>query len=454
MASVLANVSSYIVGDHLDRAADAGHPGPACHHGQRAPGEGHPGHLGRLCLRQHLRSRRDRGVLRRQVMVQLTGIRVLWSQARDGQIPAARWMRKVSRQQIPINASLTVFVLSVLFALWSSLLSVLAAMTAMAWALAYGVVVVGRPLRVCCATSCRSARGTTERPAQRSSCSQSSGPCVLCVLLVWSDPHPRRTWHAGSDRRRHGDLSCLIPKSRRGKSIDTHVRASVSRTPPTPQHHRERHSHDDHRSRSTNIIDGKAVDRILGARPARSTTLPPGDRRRTHRVDHRGRRCRGRGRTRSIPRVGGPHPGARSNCCTDLSRSSRTTSTSWPAWRPSTRASRPRWPAARSCPASPTALRHFAGAARTLAGQAAGEFVENNTSYVRREPLGVVLGITPWNFPLWQAVWKLGPALGGGQHGGHQTRRADTAGHHPIRRTRTRSPARQECSTSCTVQVG
>jgi betaine-aldehyde dehydrogenase len=65
-------------------------------------------------------------------------------------------------------------------------------------------------------------------------------------------------------------------------------------------------------------------------------------------------------------------------------------------------------------PGIATALRHFAGAARTLAGQAAGEFVENNTSYVRREPLGVVLGITPWNFPLWQAVWKLGPALAAG----------------------------------------
>lgn len=60
------------------------------------------------------------------------------------------------------------------------------------------------------------------------------------------------------------------------------------------------------------------------------------------------------------------------------------------------------------------ALRHFAGAARVLTAQAAGEFVDNNSSYTRREPLGVVLGITPWNFPLWQAVWKLGPALAAG----------------------------------------
>lgn len=65
-------------------------------------------------------------------------------------------------------------------------------------------------------------------------------------------------------------------------------------------------------------------------------------------------------------------------------------------------------------PGIAAALRHFAGAARALSAQAAGEFVENNTSFVRREPVGVVLGITPWNFPLWQAVWKLGPALAAG----------------------------------------
>lgn len=75
------------------------------------------------------------------VMLQLTGIRVLWAQARDGQFPASDWLRKVSAQRIPINATLVVFVLSILFSLWSTLLNVLAAMTALAWALAYGVVV-------------------------------------------------------------------------------------------------------------------------------------------------------------------------------------------------------------------------------------------------------------------------------------------------------------------------
>jgi betaine-aldehyde dehydrogenase/aminobutyraldehyde dehydrogenase len=59
-------------------------------------------------------------------------------------------------------------------------------------------------------------------------------------------------------------------------------------------------------------------------------------------------------------------------------------------------------------------LRFFAGAARTLNGQAAGEYSGEHTSVVRREPLGVVGQITPWNYPLAMAMWKIGPALAGG----------------------------------------
>ncbi len=75
------------------------------------------------------------------VVIQLTGIRVMWSQARDGQLPGSGVLRKVARNKIPLNATVVVFVLSVIFALWSSLLSVLVAMTALAWAVSYGVVV-------------------------------------------------------------------------------------------------------------------------------------------------------------------------------------------------------------------------------------------------------------------------------------------------------------------------
>jgi betaine-aldehyde dehydrogenase len=59
-------------------------------------------------------------------------------------------------------------------------------------------------------------------------------------------------------------------------------------------------------------------------------------------------------------------------------------------------------------------LRFFAGAARNLEGKAAGEYVEGYTSWVRREPVGVVGQIAPWNYPLMMAVWKIGPALAAG----------------------------------------
>ncbi len=59
-------------------------------------------------------------------------------------------------------------------------------------------------------------------------------------------------------------------------------------------------------------------------------------------------------------------------------------------------------------------LRFFAGAARNLEGKSAGEYVAGYTSFLRREPLGIVAGITPWNYPLMMVVWKLGPALAAG----------------------------------------
>jgi len=59
-------------------------------------------------------------------------------------------------------------------------------------------------------------------------------------------------------------------------------------------------------------------------------------------------------------------------------------------------------------------LRFFAGAARCLEGRAAGEYVSGYTSIIRREPVGVVGQIAPWNYPLMMAVWKIGPALAAG----------------------------------------
>src|SRR3954464_14414686 len=65
-------------------------------------------------------------------------------------------------------------------------------------------------------------------------------------------------------------------------------------------------------------------------------------------------------------------------------------------------------------PFSADNLRFFAGAARLLEGKAAGEYVKGYTSMIRREPIGIVAGICPWNYPLMMAVWKIGPALAAG----------------------------------------
>ncbi len=65
-------------------------------------------------------------------------------------------------------------------------------------------------------------------------------------------------------------------------------------------------------------------------------------------------------------------------------------------------------------PFSADNLRFFAGAARNLEGKSAGEYIEGYTSFIRREPIGIVAGICPWNYPLIMAVWKMGPALAAG----------------------------------------
>ncbi|MEH7255387.1 gamma-aminobutyraldehyde dehydrogenase [Neobacillus niacini] len=59
-------------------------------------------------------------------------------------------------------------------------------------------------------------------------------------------------------------------------------------------------------------------------------------------------------------------------------------------------------------------LRYFAGAARTLQGSAAMEYIEGNTSMIRRDPVGIVGSIAPWNYPLMMAGWKIGPAIATG----------------------------------------
>lgn len=65
-------------------------------------------------------------------------------------------------------------------------------------------------------------------------------------------------------------------------------------------------------------------------------------------------------------------------------------------------------------PAIADCFRFFAGAARTMHGAVSGEYVANHTSMIRRDPIGVVASIAPWNYPLMMAAWKLAPAIAGG----------------------------------------
>ncbi len=59
-------------------------------------------------------------------------------------------------------------------------------------------------------------------------------------------------------------------------------------------------------------------------------------------------------------------------------------------------------------------FRFFAGAARLLEGKSAGEYMKDHTSFIRREPVGVIGQVTPWNYPLMMMIWKIAPALAAG----------------------------------------
>jgi 1-pyrroline dehydrogenase len=70
--------------------------------------------------------------------------------------------------------------------------------------------------------------------------------------------------------------------------------------------------------------------------------------------------------------------------------------------------------AAEEMPVCADNLRFFAGAARVLEGRSTGEYMRGYTSWIRREPVGVVGQVAPWNYPLMMAVWKIAPALAAG----------------------------------------
>ena len=78
-------------------------------------------------------------------------------------------------------------------------------------------------------------------------------------------------------------------------------------------------------------------------------------------------------------------------------------------------------------PAVADCFRFFAGAARCMTGTLANEYLAGHTSMIRRDPVGVVGSIAPWNYPLMMAAWKIAPALAAGNTVVHQAERADAA---------------------------
>ena len=137
--------------------------------------------------------------------------------------------------------------------------------------------------------------------------------------------------------------------------------------------------------------------------------------------------------------------------CSRSPTSSTRTRTSSAGSSPARRASRSAPPSTR-CPSSSDLFRFFAGACRVMEGLAVTEYLDGHTSMVRRDPVGVVASIAPWNYPLYMAAWKLGPALATG----------NTVVLKPSARTplsalgsRSSSPTscRRACSTCCRARA-
>ena len=94
-------------------------------------------------------------------------------------------------------------------------------------------------------------------------------------------------------------------------------------------------------------------------------------------------------------------------------------------------------------------FRFFAGAARVMDGLAANEFAAGHTSIIRRDPIGVVASIAPWNYPLYMASLEARPGARDRQHGRPQAVRADAADRPGLRRDPRRKSSRPASSTSC-----
>lgn len=119
------------------------------------------------------------GLLANAVVVQLTGARVLWALAREGEVPAARALAKVSRQKVPVNATLAVFLVAasivVVTAASASVFTLLVGLTALAWTLAYAVVVTAGLYAI-----------LTNKLPHRAFSVGRLGPVVFLLATIWA----------------------------------------------------------------------------------------------------------------------------------------------------------------------------------------------------------------------------------------------------------------------------
>jgi amino acid transporter len=153
-------------------------------------------------------------------MLQLTGARVLWSQARDGHMPFAGFLGRVSRNRVPFNATVVAFVMTVIFLIAASFsataLAVLAALASLSWALAYGLVVSTGLYGLL----------ASKLPHRPFNCGRFSvvvfvtavlWSVVICTVLIWQNPRQVGGGMLGSIIV-GAIVYAFIPKSRRQRT--------------------------------------------------------------------------------------------------------------------------------------------------------------------------------------------------------------------------------------------
>lgn len=166
------------------------------------------------------------------VVLQLTAARILWSQARDGQMPMASQLTRLNRNQIPVVTTILAAVIATLFTLWSSLLTVLIAMTAVLWAAGYAVL-VGVTHRA------HRAGRLPERPWKNRGWKWIDGVAfvwsiALCVILIRQDWHKVGLGFLGVVVIGGLVYYLLIPSSRRGRVPGVNSASAAGEAAPGP----------------------------------------------------------------------------------------------------------------------------------------------------------------------------------------------------------------------------